>query len=263
MDILKAIILGVVQGLTEFLPVSSSGHLEIAEHLLNSENVGQQSVTMSVVLHFATALSTMIVLRRDIVAMLKDLAPSHRSGSYKLIGYIIVSMIPAALVGYFFEDALDSLFDQKLWLVSICLWITAALLWIADRDWDNLKEISMSSSLIMGIAQMCALLPGISRSGATISTALIAGVKRDAAARFSFLMVLPLIFGKIAKDLLSGDLSASNVDLSMGVGFVSALVTGIVACRLMIRWVENSKLRYFGLYCMIVGTLAMILWIRN
>ena len=263
MDIIKAIILGIVQGLTEFLPVSSSGHLEIAEYLLNSETIGQQSVTMSVVLHFATALSTMIVLRRDIVDMVVDLSPGQRSGNYKLIGYIILSMIPAALVGYFFEDMLDSLFDQKLWLVGICLWVTAILLWVADRDWDNRRDITASSAVTMGIAQMCALLPGISRSGATIAAALICGVKRSAAAKFSFLMVLPLIFGKIAKDMVSGDLRGSDMDLSMGLGFLAALITGVIACRLMIRWVENSKLRYFGIYCLIVGAVALVLWINQ
>jgi len=256
-ETVKAIILGIVQGLTEFLPVSSSGHLELAEFLLGIENLGSDHVTQAVVLHFATACSTIVVFRRDIVDLLAGITRSDDTDSRRYIMHIILSMIPAALVGILADDWLDQLFDGKIWLVSICLLVTGVALLIADRDWNNTAQVSVKTSLAMGVAQMLALFPGVSRSGSTIATALIMGVDRRRAARFSFLMVLPLIFGKIAKDILSGDWSPAELSLDLGLSAIAAFVVGILACRLMIRWVENSKLRYFAYYCFAVGIITL------
>ena len=259
MEAIKAIVLGIVQGLTEFLPVSSSGHLELAEYFLNMENLAQDDVTQTVILHFATALSTVLVFRKDIAQLFKDLFSKSDDSARKFALYILVTMIPAGIVGVFFDTQLDALFDKKIWLVGLMLFVTGGMLLLADRDWNNVEDIDLKKSIGMGLAQMCALLPGVSRSGATISAGLLMGMDRTKAARFSFLMVLPLIFGKIAMDLLGGEISVASMNQNLILAFLAAFVVGVLACRLMIRWVENSKLKYFAFYCFIVGT-GSLLW---
>lgn len=259
MEVLFNFLLGVIQGLTEFLPVSSSGHLEIAKSLFKIHNSGNESMLMTVVLHFATAISTLIVFRNDIKTLIRGLFlkedSSHRFFSYK----IIISMLPAVVVGVLFDDLLEDLFSGELILVSFMLIITGLLLFLADKSKPTLKNVSFRNSFFIGIAQAVAILPGISRSGATIATSVLLGVDKESAARFSFLMVIPLIFGKMAKDILDGAFLVNNVDLlGLFMGFLGALITGIFACNLMIRLVKNSQLKYFSIYCFIIAAFTLI-----
>ncbi len=253
-----SIILGIIQGLTEFLPVSSSGHLEIAKYILEDDSVGEFSLLMTVVLHFATALSTMVVFRKDIMDIIKMILAKEGS-SRPFVFKIIISMIPAAIVGVFFEDFIDSLFTQNLLLVACMLILTGLLLFVADRAKNTIREVSYLDAVIVGIAQAIAILPGISRSGATISTSVVLGIDRTRAARFSFLMVVPLIFGKMAKDLMDGDLTSAAVPhLDLIAGFTAAFMTGLIACTAMIAIVKKAQLKYFAFYCFAVAVVIFI-----
>ena len=254
MEILHSIILGIVQGLTEFLPVSSSGHLEIVKAILQDEKVGEERMLMTVVLHGATALSTIYIFRKDISVIIKGLF----SGIKKEVNFslkIILSMIPAALVGLIWEEEIEKLFGGNLILVGSMLIITALLLYFADKAKSTTKNLSFLNSIIIGVSQAIAILPGISRSGATISTSVLLGIDKEKSARFSFLMVVPLIIGKISKDIFSGEIAFNSSDsLPLLFGFVSAFVVGIIACKWMIQIVKNSNLKYFAFYCIIVGS---------
>lgn len=258
MDIIEAIVLGVIQGLTEFLPVSSSGHLELAKAILGDTSVPEESLTFTVVLHFATALSTLVIFRKEVAEILKGLFQFKWNDQTKFSIKIIISMIPAVIVGLLFEEQLEAFFGGKILLVGIMLLVTAVLLLLADKAKNTNKEVSFSNSVIIGISQAIAMLPGISRSGATISTSVLLGIDRTKAARFSFLMVVPLIFGKIGKDVLSGDLNFQSSEmLPISAGFIAAFLAGILACKWMIALVKKSKLSYFSLYCAIVGFIAI------
>ncbi|MFD2551203.1 undecaprenyl-diphosphate phosphatase [Bizionia sediminis] len=259
MTVTDAVILGIIQGLTEFLPVSSSGHLEIGKALLGDHSIPKESLLFTVVLHFATALSTMVVFRKDIWLIVKGVLKFEWNEDLQFVSKIALSMVPAVLIGLFFEAQLESLFGGNLLLVGCMLLVTAGLLFLADKAKDTHKKVSFKNAFIIGIAQAIAMLPGISRSGATISTSVLLGNDKTRAARFSFLMVVPLIFGKIAKDLLSGDLTyeASNFTY-LSVGFIAAFVAGLFACTWMISLVKKSKLSYFSVYCAIVGIIAII-----
>ena len=259
MGILEAIILGIVQGLTEFLPVSSSGHLEIVKAIFENEDVGELSMITTVVLHFATALSTIVIFRKDVAEILKGLFQFKKNNELMFSLKIILSMIPAAFIGFFFEDVIDSFFNSQILLVGFMLLITGLILFLADKAKNTNKDVSFKNAFIIGIAQAIAILPGVSRSGATIGTSVLLGIDREKSARFSFLMVVPLIFGKIAKDLLDGAFTSGNMPiLSLSLGFVAAFVTGLVACTWMISIVKKSKLSYFSIYCFVVGTIAII-----
>lgn len=259
MGIIEAIILGIVQGLTEFLPVSSSGHLELAKAMLGDESVPAESMMMTVVLHAATALSTIVVYRKDIGQILAGLLKFENNPSWRFALYVVISMVPAAFVGLFFEKELEALFDKNILLVGFMLFITGLLLFLADRAARTDKDVGAVNAIMIGISQAIAILPGISRSGATISTSVLLRIDREKAARFSFLMVVPLILGKIAKDIFSGDLAASTTQGShLLVGFVAAFIAGLFACRWMIALVKRSKLVYFSIYCFIVGALSII-----
>lgn len=259
MEVLKALVLGVIQGLTEFLPVSSSGHLELARVILRDESTAELGLLMSVVLHFGTALATVFVFRRDI-ALLFSRALSRDQVSINYLLWIVASMIPAAFVGVFFDDVLDQLFDKNVLLVGGMLLVTALLLWFGDRTHEVERELGLKSALLIGLAQALAILPGISRSGATISMALLLKISRKEAARFSFLMVVPLIFGKMSKDVLDGALVAPDIDLpSLGVGFIAAFISGVLACQWMIKIVQNAQLVYFAVYCALVGVIAIVI----
>jgi len=258
-ELLEALILGIVQGLTEFLPVSSSGHLEIFKVLLSDDSLAEQSLFTTVLLHFATALSTMVIFRKEIADIFKGLFTKEFNEEKKFSLFIILSMIPAAITGIFWDDLIESLFTRNLLLVGLMLLVTAILLFLADRDYGEHKKLSYGSALGIGLAQAVAILPGISRSGATISTALIFGLKREEAARFSFLMVIPLIFGKIANDLLNGSFLENMPSLSYAViGFLAAFLAGLVACKWMIALVKKSGLKYFGIYCVILAICILI-----
>jgi undecaprenyl-diphosphatase len=258
MDILEAIILGIIQGLTEFLPVSSSGHLELAKAILGDTSVPEESLTFTVVLHFATALSTLVIFRKEIVEIFKGLLQFQWNEEFKFSLKIIISMFPAVIVGLLFEKELESFFGGKILLVGSMLLLTALLLLLADKAKNTKKKVSFSNAVLIGISQAVAMLPGISRSGATISTSVLLGVDRTRAAKFSFLMVVPLIFGKIGKDLLSGDLNFQSSEMiPITAGFIAAFLAGLLACKWMISLVKKSKLSYFSLYCTIVGSIAI------
>ena len=258
MDVLEAIILGIIQGLTEFLPVSSSGHLELAKAILGDTSVPEESLTFTVVLHFATALSTLVIFRKEVAEIFKGLFQFKWNDELKFSLKIIISMVPAVIVGLLFEKELESFFGGKILLVGIMLLFTAVLLLLADKAKNTNKEVSFWNSVIIGISQAIAMLPGISRSGATISTSVLLGIDRTRAARFSFLMVVPLIFGKIGKDVLSGDLNFQSSEmLPISAGFIAAFLAGLLACKWMIAIVKKSKLSYFSIYCAVVGVIAI------
>lgn len=264
MDALDAAILGIIQGLTEFLPVSSSGHLELGKAILGDLSIPEESLLFTVVLHFATALSTLVVFRKDVLEIFKGLFQFKWNDETKFSLKIIISMIPAAVIGILFEKELESLFSGNIIFVGFMLLITALLLWLADKARNTGKPVSYSNSFVIGVAQAIAMLPGISRSGATISTSVLLGNDKTKAARFSFLMVVPLIFGKIAKDLLSGELLHSAVPISaLAIGFITAFIAGLAACTWMIALVRRSKLSWFAVYCFVVGLIAIIFAYAN
>jgi len=259
MSFLEAIILGIIQGLTEFLPVSSSGHLEIAKVILGNQSMPEESLTFTVVLHFATALSTLVVFRKDVFEIISGLFQFKWNEESKFSAKIIISMIPAVIIGLMFEEHLASFFNGNILLIGFMLLITALLLLFADKAKNTTKNVSYFNAIIIGVSQALAMLPGISRSGATISTSVLLGVDRTKAARFSFLMVVPLIFGKVAKDIMSGEISLESDQIApMSIGFVAAFISGLLACNWMISLVKNSKLYYFSLYCFIVGSIALV-----
>jgi len=259
MNTIEAFILGVIQGLTEFLPVSSSGHLELTKAIFGNEALPEESLTFTVILHFATALSTLIIFRKEIVEIFKGLFQFSYNDSMKFSLKIIISMIPAVVIGLLFEEQLASFFSEQILLVGCMLLVTAGLLLLADRAKNTTKEVSYANALVIGISQAIAMLPGISRSGATISTSVLLGIDRTRAARFSFLMVVPLILGKVAKDLLGGEIDYHSGQLSnLVVGFIAAFVAGLFACTWMIALVKRSKLSYFAIYCTLIGIAAII-----
>lgn len=258
MNWIEAIILGIIQGLTEFLPVSSSGHLEISKFILGDTSLPEESLLMTVVLHAATAISTIVVFRKDILEILGGLLQFKWNEQTRFSLAIVLSMIPAALVGVLLEEEIEALFGGRLLLVGSMLIITAVLLLFADRAKTTGKGVSYLNAIIIGVAQAIAIMPGISRSGATISTSVILGIDRAKSARFSFLMVVPLILGAMAKDLLSGEISySSDQMIPLAIGFVAAFVTGILACTWMISLVKKAKLSWFAIYCFIVGAIAI------
>ena len=264
MEIIDAIILGIIQGLTEFLPVSSSGHLELGKAILGDNSVPEESLLFTVVLHFATALSTIVVFRKDILGLIKGALQFKWNDDLKFISKIALSMIPAAVIGFTYESQFAELFGGNIKLVGFMLIITALLLYLADKAKRTNKNVSFKNAIVIGVAQAIAMLPGISRSGATISTSVLLGNDKTKAARFSFLMVVPLIFGKIAKDILSGDLTYDSGNFtSLSIGFVAAFISGLFACTWMIALVKKSKLTYFAIYCVVVGMSAIIFSMFN
>lgn len=258
MESIDAFILGVIQGLTEFLPVSSSGHLELGKAILGDESIPQESLIFTVVLHFATALSTIIIFRKDVIELLTSLIKFKWNDDLQFCLKIALSMTPAVVVGLLFEEQLEAMFSGNILLVGLMLIVTGFLLFLAGKAKNTNKGISWSNAIVIGCSQAIAMLPGISRSGATISTSVLLGNDRTKAARFSFLMVVPLIFGKIAKDLLSGDIVwNSTASVPLVIGFVAAFVTGLIACTWMIKIVKKAKLHYFSYYCIVVGIVAI------
>ncbi len=258
MSILQAVILGIIQGLSEFLPISSSGHLELAKYFFGQNQLPQDSLLITVVLHAATALSTIVIFRKDIGDIFRGLFKFKSNEEFKYSLKIVLSMIPAAFIGLFYNDAIEMLYDGQVQLVGFMLIITGLLLFLADRAKVSAKEVSYTSSIIIGISQAIAIIPGISRSGATISTAVLLGIDREKAARFSFLMVVPLILGKMAKDIMDGAFTQTDTPIvAISAGFISAFIVGLFACRLMINIVKKSKLKYFAYYCFVVGLIAI------
>lgn len=264
MSWLEALILGVVQGLTEFLPVSSSGHLEIGQALLGTS--GEENLTFAIIVHTATVLSTLLVLWREVAQLFNGTFTTLQWNKEKdYVAKILVSMIPVFIVGVFFKDQVESFFGNGLLLVGICLLITACLLtlseWLQRRSQRPSHEVTYKDAIIIGLAQACAVLPGLSRSGTTIATGLLCGVKKESVAQFSFLMVLIPILGEAFLDLLKllqGESESTLGLVPAVVGFVAAFVTGCFACRFMIEIVRRQRLIYFAIYCAIVGVTAII-----
>ncbi len=258
MDWLEALILGLVQGLTEFLPVSSSGHLELGKAILNVNP--EKSLMFTVLVHGATVLSTIVVFYKDIWRLLKGLFAFQWNEETSYIMKIIISMIPVAFLGFFFKEEVESFFSGNIRFVGSMLIVTAALLALTYFRKTNQRKVGFLDSILIGIAQAIAVLPGISRSGATISTGLVLGVKREFAARFSFLMVLIPILGANFKDLASGEItgSAEVGVMPLIVGFLAAFISGLFACKWMIKIVRKGKLIYFAIYCLIIGVIAII-----
>ena len=255
----EALILGIIQGLTEFLPVSSSGHLEIGSVLLKTES--SDNLLFAIVVHLATALATIVVFKNDIVDILRDLLKFHWNDSTKFVVKICLSMIPVFVVGVFFKDQIESLFIGNLVLVGAMLLITGCLLLFAHFKKDGDQSVGYASAFIVGVAQALAVLPGISRSGATISTALILGIERSKAARFSFLMVLLPILGASllqVKDYAEEPAAHSIDAVSLVIGFLAAFISGFIACKWMLKIVKKGKLTYFAVYCFVVGIIAIV-----
>ena len=260
----QALILGIVQGLTEFLPVSSSGHLEIGHVLLGTS--GEENLTFAVIVHAATVLSTLVVLWREVAQLFRGTFTTLRWNAEKdYVAKILVSMIPVFIVGMFFKDEVESFFGNGLLLVGICLLITAGLLalseWLQKRRQTAGHEVGYKDAILIGIAQACAVLPGLSRSGTTIATGLLCGVKKESVAQFSFLMVLIPILVEALLDgikLLTGEVTSDLGLVPAIVGFVAAFATGCFACRFMIEIVRRQRLIWFALYCAVVGAVAII-----
>ena len=257
MDILQAIVMGLVQGLTEFLPVSSSGHLMLASELLGTDLSSADDLTFSLTLHAATVLSTIVVLWREVKRLICGAFSLHYNEEQAYILKIVISMIPVGIVGFLFMDYLEVAFSSVL-VVGIMLLVTAVLLTFAYKAKPRQKEeISYRDAFIIGVAQAFATLPGLSRSGTTIATGLLLGNKKERVAQFSFLMVLPPILGNALLDILKGDFGGGVEVLPLVAGFVTAFVTGCLACKFMIEIVKRGKLIWFALYCAVVGVVAI------
>ena len=263
MEWFQALILGLIQGLTEFLPVSSSGHLAIGRELLGVE--AAEDLVFEVTVHAATVLATLIVFRKEIVRLFKGLFKFRMNDETDYILKICVSMIPVFVVGMFFKDSVESLFSSLL-VVGVALVVTAALLFFSDRgsigkpsEVEARNGISYLQALIVGVGQAFAVVPGLSRSGTTIATGLLAGVRRENVAQFSFLMVIVPILGEAFLDVVGGDMAASSIGIvPLLTGFFAAFVSGLFACRVMIALVKKAKLKWFALYCALVGLAVII-----
>lgn len=289
MEWFEAILLGLLQGLTEFLPVSSSGHLQIGKELLGIDTSGD--LVFEVVVHAATVLSTIVVFRKQIWGLLKSLFvkdglfrsiahPSKFNDGTDYVLKILLSMIPVFIVGMFFKDAVEGLFGSSIYVVAGALLVTAALLLLSDNagkifgcccrrrkcaeadavsDKGRRNGISYWQAFVVGLGQAIAVIPGLSRSGTTIATGLLCGVKRDVVAQFSFLMVLIPILGEAFLEIVGGDMASSTVGaLPLVLGFISAFVAGLFACKVMIALVKKTKLGWFALYCAVVAALIFI-----
>lgn len=259
----EALLLGIIQGLTEYLPVSSSGHLAIGQALFGMEN-GEDNLMFTVAVHVATVLSTLVVLWSEIDWILKGLFKFEMNAETKYVLNIVVSMIPVGIVGLFFKDQIEEIFGSGLLVVGCCLLITAALLTFSYYAKPRQKDhISLKDAFIIGLAQAIAVLPGVSRSGSTIATGLLLGNKKESLAQFSFLMVIPPILGEALLDVLKmvkgEDVMGSIEALPLCVGFIAAFLSGCLACKWMINIVKRGKLIYFGIYCAVVGLLLIAL----
>jgi undecaprenyl-diphosphatase len=261
MNWLEALLLGLIQGLTEFLPVSSSGHLEIGQALFGTS--GEDNLLFAVVVHAATVLSTITILWMEIWTLLKGCFTKTWNEEKAYVAKILLSMIPIFVVGIFFKDQVESLFGSGLLIVGCCLLLTSLLLAFAYYAKPRQREtISYRDAFIIGIAQACAVLPGLSRSGSTIATGLLLGNKKESIAQFSFLMVLAPILGDALLEtihILQGEVVANIPLSSLLIGFLAAYISGCFACKFMIRIVQRGKLIYFAAYCLIAGGLAILL----
>jgi len=260
MSIIEAIILGIVQGLTEFLPVSSSGHIELGTVLLGVQS--KDNLLFSVVVHSATALSTIVVFRKDIAQLFMGLFKFKWNDEVIYISKLLLSMVPVGLIGVFYKDQIEAFFGGDVLLVGFMLLLTATLLAMTYYAKRQGGKVTYPKAFIIGMAQAIAILPGISRSGATIATSLLIGVEKERAARFSFLMVLlPIIGASLleVKDFIEQPSLGSGISgMALFLGFIAAFTSGLLACQWMISIVKKGKLIYFSIYCFIVGIIAII-----
>lgn len=261
MDWLEALILGLIQGLTEYLPVSSSGHLAIGSALFGIE--GEENLAFTIVVHVATVFSTIVILWKEIEWIFRDLFKFRMNDGTRYAVNILISMIPIGIVGVFFKDYVEAVFGSGLLIVGCMLLVTAALLSFSYYAKPRPKEnISMKDAFIIGLAQACAVLPGLSRSGTTIATGLLLGDNKAKLAQFSFLMVMPPILGEALLDvmkMMKGESIGGDIPtLSLAVGFIAAFASGCLACKWMINIVKKGKLIYFAIYCAIAGLATIV-----
>lgn len=265
MSVFEALFMGILQGLTEYLPVSSSGHLAIASNLFGIE--GEENLTFTIAVHVATVFSTLVILRKEIFWIFKGMFDFKTPGINEEQKYtlnILVSMIPVGIVGVFFKDYVEDIFESGLLVVGCCLLVTAALLAFSYFAKPRTKEkISLVDAFIIGLAQAVAVLPGVSRSGSTIATGLLLGNKKETLAQFSFLMVIPPILGEALLDIIKAvrhgaEAAAGDLPLmSLLVGVLAAFISGCLACKWMLNIVKKGKLVYFAIYCAIVGVILV------
>lgn len=258
MSAIEAIILGIIQGLTEFLPVSSSGHIELGKAILGTEI--ENDLLFTLIVHLATVLSIFIVFRKDIWGLIQSLFTFKWNDGNQYIAKLVLSIVPLGFVYVFLEDKLDSLFEGNLVLVGLCLIATAGILLLSKLERKEDGKVSFKRALIIGAAQAVAILPGISRSGTTIATALALGVSRENAARFSFLMVLAPIIGASILELKDfGEISSgSSIELlPLLLGFIAAFASGLIACTWMLNIVKRGKITWFSAYCLVIGLIAV------
>lgn len=262
----EALILGLIQGLTEYLPVSSSGHLAIGSALFGIE--GEENLAFTIIVHVATVISTLVILWKEIEWIFKGLFKFQMNDETRYVINIIVSMIPIGIVGVFFKDKVEAIFGSGLLVVGCCLLVTALLLSFSYYYKPRQKEkISLKDAFIIGLSQACAVLPGLSRSGTTIATGLLLGNSKEKLAQFSFLMVIPPILGEALLDALKmmkgEDIAGDIPAISLIVGFLAAFVSGCVACKWMINIVKKGKLIYFAIYCAIAGAVTLAISLLN
>ena len=258
MEWFEAILLGLVQGLTEFLPVSSSGHLTIGKALLG---VDVSNLKFEVVVHAATVMSTLVVFRKDIFSLLRGLLKFKMNKETEYLFFIAVSMIPVFVVGMFFKEQVESIFGSGLLVVGISLFVTALLLYLTGVIKPAEKKLTYGRAFVIGISQAIAVLPGLSRSGATISTGMLLGLKKEEIAKFSFLMVLVPVLGEAFLELISGEFTAPSSEISplaLALGFGAAFISGLFACKVMIALVKRAKLLPFAIYCGIAGAICLL-----
>jgi undecaprenyl-diphosphatase len=257
---LQAFLMGLLQGLTEFLPVSSSGHLELMKAIFGIHS--EKSMVFTVVVHGATVLSIIVVFWKDIWHLIKAFFRFRWDDDMKYIAKLLLSAVPAGIVGLLFEKQLEEFFTGNVLFVGLMLWVTTIFLVLTIWAKDRQRPINFWDSLIIGLAQAVAVIPGISRSGATISTGLLLGNKKDEVAKFSFLMVIIPVIGANFMEIMQnhGNLqAASNISFgALAIGFVTAFVSGVLACKYMIHLVRKSKISYFAIYTFIIGLIAVI-----
>ena len=266
MEWFEALILGLIQGLTEYLPVSSSGHLAIGSALFDIK--GEDNLAFTIVVHVATVFSTLVILWKEIDWIFRGLFKFEMNAETRYVINILISMIPIGIVGVFFKDYVEAIFGSGLLIVGCCLLVTALLLTFSYYAKPRPKEnISMKDAFVIGLAQACAVLPGLSRSGSTIATGLLLGDNKAKLAQFSFLMVIPPILGEALLDgmkMMKGEAVTGDIPaLSLIVGFIAAFVSGCLACKWMINIVKKGKLIYFAIYCAIAGTAKLVLSLFN
>lgn len=258
MEIIKSILLGIVQGLTEFLPISSSGHIEIFKVILGFETGLNNNILFTLILHLATSFSVIVVYWKDIKKIFKSIFGIKKDENTYFFSLILISILPAGIGGFFFEDTILNLFDGNIILVGSMLLFTSIILFISDFKIKTTNNLDYAKSFFVGVSQALAIIPGISRSGLTICSSVLVGVNRELAAKFSFLMVLPLIFGSFLKILIFDEIIFNQEIISSYVfGFLSAFISGIIACKWMIVLVKKSKMKYFSIYCLALGSICI------